>query len=118
MRLRLLTTSLALTLLLTPFLPGADTLPASVTDAQFWRMITDFSEKGGTFNFEMYMSNEVTFQEVLPDLVRRVAPGGVYIGVAPEQNFTYIAALQPKMAFIVDIRRENMLEHLIYKSLF
>ena len=32
--------------------------------------------------------------------------GGVYIGVGPEQNFTYIAA-RPEMAFIVDIRREN-----------
>src|SRR5262249_34908965 len=55
---------------------------------------------------------------ILPDLLKRVQPGGVYLGVAPEQNFTYIAALRPKMAFIVDIRRENMLEMLMYKALF
>ena len=39
-------------------------------------------------------------------------------GVGPDQNFTYIAALRPKVAFIVDIRRQNMLLHLMYKALF
>jgi hypothetical protein len=41
----------------------------------------------------------------------------VYLGVGPEQNFTYLVALQPKLAFIIDIRRQNMLEHLLYKAL-
>ena len=36
----------------------------------------------------------------------------------PEQNFTYIAALKPKMAFIIDIRRGNLQLHLMYKALF
>jgi hypothetical protein len=40
------------------------------------------------------------------------------MGVAPEQNFTYIAAIQPKIAFIIDIRRQNMLVHMLYKALF
>ncbi len=40
------------------------------------------------------------------------------MGVGPEQNFTYIAALQPKMAFITDIRRGNLELHLMYKALF
>jgi len=106
------------TLLIIPVLHAADTLPSAISDAEFWKMISDFSERGGTFDFEMYMSNEVTFQTILPDLLRRVSPGGVYLGVAPEQNFTYIAALHPKMAFIIDIRRENMLEILMYKALF
>jgi hypothetical protein len=43
--------------------------------------------------------------------------GGVYLGVGPDQNFTYIVAMQPKIAFIVDIRRQNMLHHLLYKAL-
>ena len=47
----------------------------------------------------------------------RAKPGGLYLGVGPEQNFTYIAALRPRMAFIVDIRRGNLLEHLLYKAL-
>jgi hypothetical protein len=64
------------------------------------------------------MSNEKTLQHVIPELKKSLAPAGVYIGVGPEQNFTYIAALQPKVAFILDIRRQNMLEHLLYKALF
>src|SRR5215468_7342041 len=118
MRVRTLAVCLVTTLLLTSVLLAMDTLPTALTDQAFWKMITDFSEPGGTFAFEMFMSNEVTFQDILPDLLNRVPPGGVYLGVAPEQNFTYIAALRPKMAFVIDIRRENMVEHLMYKALF
>jgi hypothetical protein len=57
-------------------------------------------------------------QDVIPDLRARIKPGGVYLGVGPEQNFTYIQALEPKMAFVLDIRRHNALEHLLYKALF
>ena len=57
--------------------------------------------------------------DVIPELLgRRRSPGGVYLGVGPEQNFTYIAALKPKMAFIIDIRRGNLHLHLMYKALF
>src|SRR5205814_8115685 len=31
--------------------------------------------------------------------------------------FTSITALHPRMAFIIDIRRQNMLEHLMYKAI-
>jgi hypothetical protein len=55
---------------------------------------------------------------VIPELTAKTPAGGVYLGVGPEQNFTYIAALQPKVAFITDIRRNNMLLHLMYKALF
>jgi hypothetical protein len=55
---------------------------------------------------------------VLPELVRRVGSGGLYLGVGPEQNFTYIAAIRPRMAFIIDIRRGNLHQHLLYKALF
>jgi hypothetical protein len=118
MRSTILAYTLVAVLLTAPVFRAADTLPVSLNDQQFWKLITDFSEPGGNFVFEMYMSNEETFQEILPDLLKRVQPGGVYLGVAPEQNFTYIAALHPKMAFIVDIRRENMIEMLMYKALF
>jgi hypothetical protein len=40
------------------------------------------------------------------------------MGVGPEQNFTYIVATKPAMAFIVDIRRGNLDLHLMYKALF
>jgi len=118
MRAKILAVTLAAILLTTQVSRGADTLPPSLSDQEFWKLITDFSEPGSNFVFEMYMSNEETFQEIIPDLLKRVRPGGVYLGVAPEQNFTYITALHPKMAFIVDIRRENMVEMLMYKALF
>src|SRR5262252_6324480 len=97
---------------------AADTLPGRYTDAEFWRMVTDFSEPGGAFPYENFVSNEVSYQDVLPEVARISRPGGAYLGVAPEQNFTYIAAIQPKVAFIMDIRRQNMLELLMYKALF
>ena len=103
--------------LIVPSFTAADTLPRELSDDAFWRLVSDFSEEGGSFRFE-YMSNEQLFQYVIPRLKENRKPGGVYLGVGPEQNFTYIAALQPKMAFIFDIRRQNMIEHLIYKAVF
>jgi hypothetical protein len=91
-------------------------LPTRLSDSEFWKMVTDFSEPGGYFHSDNYLSNEIAFQEILPDLQRTVKPGGAYLGVGPEQNFTYIAALRPRMAFIIDIRRQNMIEHLLYKA--
>ena len=94
-----------------------ETLPSNLPDAEFWRIVSEFSEPDGFFRSDNFVSNESTFQEVIPELSRRTKPGGVYLGVGPDQNFTYIAALQPKLAFIVDIRRQNMLEHLMYKAI-
>ncbi len=106
-------------LIFTAFLlTGAVSLPPQLSDEAFWRMVTDFSEDGGYFRFENFLSNELAYQYVIPKLKQNVKPGGVYLGVGPEQNFTYIAALQPKMAFIIDIRRQNMIELLMYKALF
>ena len=97
---------------------GASTLPARLSDAEFWSLSATFSEPGGTFHSDNFVSNEGRYQLVIPDLVSRTTPGGVYLGVGPEQNFTYITAIRPRMAFILDIRRGNLQEHLIYKSLF
>jgi len=107
----------SLIVLFVPSFFAADTLPRELTDDTFWKLISDYSEDGGYFRFE-YMSNEQEFQYVIPRLLESHKQGGVYLGVGPEQNFTYIAALQPRMAFIFDIRRQNMLEHLIYKAVF
>jgi hypothetical protein len=81
-------------------------------------MVTEFSEPSGNFPSDNLLSNETSLQYVIPDLVRDVKPGGVYLGVAPEQNFTYIAAIKPKIAFMVDIRHDNSLLLLVYKALF
>ena len=97
---------------------AADTLPSQLSDEAFWKLIESSSEPGGSFQSENFLSNETGFQMVIPTLTLRVKPGSVYMGVGPEQNFTYIAAIRPKIAFLVDIRRQNMLEHMIYKALF
>src|SRR4249920_528748 len=94
-----------------------DPLPKQVSDGAFWRMIVDFSEPEGLFRSDNFVSNETTYQEVIPELKKRSSPDGVYLGVGPDQNFTYIAALRPRMAFVIDIRRQNMIEHLMYKAL-
>ena len=96
---------------------GADTLPSRLTNKEFWKMIRDFSEAGGYFRSDNFISNEAGYQRVIPSLKKTIHSGGVYLGVGPEQNFTYIVAFEPKLAFIVDIRRQNMLEHLLYKAL-
>src|ERR1700691_402865 len=93
-------------------------LPAQLTDQEFWKIATDASEPNGYFRSDNLTSNELWFQHVIPDLVRRVHQGGVYLGVGPEQNYTYIAAVHPAMAIIFDIRRGNMLLQLMYKALF
>ena len=95
---------------------GAQELPSHLDDSTFWKLITDFSEPGGYFRSDNFVSNEMAFQYVIPTLLQTTKPGGVYLGVGPDQNFTYIVALQPKLAFIFDIRRGNLEEHLLYKA--
>jgi hypothetical protein len=97
--------------------PLASTLPANLSDQEFWRLSTSLSEPNGFFQSENLVSNEHTFQYVVPALTQRIRPGGAYLGVAPDQNFTYMIATQPAIAFIVDIRRGNLLEHLLYKAI-
>jgi hypothetical protein len=94
-----------------------DTLPAELGDREFWSLVTESSEPDGFFRSDNLVSNERTYQEVVPELKKRALANGVYLGVGPDQNFTYIAALHPRMAFIVDIRRGNLLQHLFYKAL-
>jgi hypothetical protein len=96
---------------------GTDTLPAELNDRAFWQMVTDFSEPDGVFRSDNFVSNERTYQEVIPELKQRALPNGVYLGVGPDQNLTYITALRPRMAFIIDIRRQNLIQHLLYKAI-
>jgi len=94
------------------------TLPSEISDKEFWRLIVDLSEPGGSYPYENFVSNELQVQDVIPALKTITKPGGIYIGLGPEQNFTYVSALKSKLAFVVDIRRQNMLELLMYKALF
>jgi hypothetical protein len=92
------------------------TLPGALSDQEFWALSEALSEPAGTFSLsDNLVSNE---PHVVENIRRMHATGGVYIGVGPEQNFSYIARLRPAMAFIIDIRRENRNLHLLYKALF
>ncbi len=117
---RLAATTLVLAFLVTTITvsPQTNSLPAQLTDAEFWRIFTDFSEPGGDYPYENFVTNEETIQNVIPVLTKVTKPGGVYLGVGPEQNFTYASAVKAKMAFVFDIRRQNAIELLMYKALF
>ncbi|HSK41082.1 MAG TPA: hypothetical protein VK943_15050, partial [Arenibaculum sp.] len=93
-------------------------LPVRLTDQEFWRLSADISEPDGSFRSDNVLSNEMVFARLVPEFVKAMKPGGVYLGVGPEQNFTYIEAMRARMAFITDIRRENLHLHLMYKALF
>lgn len=97
---------------------SAQGIPARLTDQEFWRLTEDISEPDGAFRSDNLLSNEMVFARMLPELLAKTKPGGVYMGVGPEQNFTYIAAMKSKIAFITDIRRENLHVLLMYKALF
>jgi hypothetical protein len=95
----------------------AGPIPERLSDADFWGLVTTMSEPAGFFRSDNLVSNELTFQHVIPALQRSLGSGGVYLGVGPDQNFTYLVALRPRIAFIVDIRRGNLHQHLLYKAL-
>jgi hypothetical protein len=114
--------SIVLLLILICIIPhralAAEDLPDRLSSAEFWQLVVDLSEPNGRFQYENFVSNEYNLQSVIPSITSDNQPVSAYIGVGPEQNFTYISALKPKIAFIIDIRRQNLLEHLMYKAVF
>jgi hypothetical protein len=97
----------------------AASLPARLSDAEFWKLVSDISEPGGYFRLsDNFTSNEREIGRLFTMLHDQGVRGGVYVGVGPEQNFTYIAAIHPAMAFVVDIRRQAVVQHLMFKAIF
>ena len=92
--------------------------PARVADSSFAATIARLSEPGGYFDTDNLVSNETSVLHALETLERRGVRGGAYVGVGPEQNFSYIAAVRPAIAYVIDVRRDNLLQHLWYKALF
>jgi hypothetical protein len=88
------------------------------TATSFAARIAQLSEPGGFFDTDNLISNEKSYLHVIPALQRAGVSGGAYIGVGPDQNFSYIARIRPAIAFIVDVRRDNLLLHLLFKALF
>jgi hypothetical protein len=99
--------------------PKTSSLPEKLSDADFWSLEQDISEPGGYFRIsDNYTSNEPEIGRVFTMLRERGVQGGVYLGVGPEQNLSYIAAVRPAMAFVVDIRRQAVMQHLMFKAMF
>ena len=98
--------------------PDSGDSAVELSTDQFAALVETLSEPGGFFDSDNIVSNEAGYLHVKQKLGRIGVRGGVYVGVGPDQNFTYIAQIKPRYAFILDIRRDNLIEHLIYKAIF
>jgi hypothetical protein len=85
---------------------------------EFAALIARLSEPGGYFDSDNLVSNETSYLHVIPALRALEVRGGAYLGVGPEQNFSYLAEIKPDLAILIDIRRDNMLLHLLLKAMF
>jgi hypothetical protein len=90
----------------------------SKTDTAFAATIERLSEPSGYFDTDNLISNEASYLQVISRMRALGVSGGAYIGVGPDQNYSYIAAIRPRIAFVIDIRRDNALQHLMFKALF
>jgi hypothetical protein len=93
-------------------------LPERLTHQEYWQLSSELSEEDTAFISDNLVSNEMSFAQVIPEVVTWGVREGVYLGVGPEQNFTYLEAMRARIGFIIDIRRDNLLLHLVYKALF
>lgn len=88
------------------------------TTSNFATLVGRLSESGGYFDSDNIITNEASYLHVASQLTKVGVRGGIYMGVGPDQNFSYIALVRPTLALMVDIRRDNLLEHLLFKSFF
>jgi hypothetical protein len=91
---------------------------ASRDHKAFAALSARLSEPGGYFDSDNLISNETSYLHVIGKLRELGIKGGVYVGVGPDQSFSYIAKIRPKMAIMIDIRKDNLLQHLLFKALF
>jgi len=101
-----------------PAAPPASAPTILMADADMGLLIERLSEKPGNFPSENYVTNEASLLHVAPALRSAKLKDRAYVGVGPEQNYTYLALLEPRVAYVVDIRRGNLLEHLMFRGCF
>jgi hypothetical protein len=103
-------------------LPGCGSAAATATtqlrDSVFVARVHRLSEPGGYFDTDNLISNEDSYLHVLGGMRRIEVTGGAFIGVGPDQSFSYIAQVRPSIAFLMDVRRDNLIQHLWFKALF
>ena len=108
-----------LRLLVLPLAVLAASCPGSTPEpGGFARTIVELSGPGGYFDTDNLISNESSYLHAISDLRAAGIRGGAYLGVGPGQNFSYIAEIEPELAILTDVRRDNVLQHLIYKAIF
>lgn len=104
--------------------PGNPAPPEELTNnnalslEQFASLSQKLSEPNGYFDTDNLISNETSYLHVMGKMRQMKINGGAFIGVGPDQSFSYIAQIRPSIAFMVDVRRDNLLQHLLFKSLF
>lgn len=91
---------------------------ASRDHKAFAALSARLSEPGGYFDSDNLISNETSYLHVIGKLRELNISGGVYVGVGPDQSFSYISKIRPRLAIMIDIRRDNLLQHLLFKALF
>jgi hypothetical protein len=89
---------------------------STLADQEFEQLSLELSEEPGYFDTDNLISNEISYQQVVPTLKEVTRAGQVYLGVGPDQNFTYIVQVRPATAIVIDIRRDNLLQHLYFKQ--
>lgn len=87
-------------------------------DQSFGERIHALSQPETGPHADNFLTNEESYLRVANDLAERFPEGTVYLGVGPDQNFSYIAHARPAWAFILDYRRRNTRLHLLHKALF
>ncbi|MFI5311861.1 MAG: hypothetical protein ACHQQ3_11545 [Gemmatimonadales bacterium] len=92
--------------------------PSSLSDSAYAALVARISEPAGFFPSDNLITNEDSYLHPISTIKRLGVTGGAYLGVAPDQNFSYIAAVRPKIAIILDIRRDNVDELQMFKALF
>ncbi|HEY8086752.1 MAG TPA: hypothetical protein VIF09_02885 [Polyangiaceae bacterium] len=87
-------------------------------DDEMGPLMARLSAAPGDFPSDNFVSNETSYLDVTPSLGEPALRDRAYVGVGPEQNYSYIALTRPAVAYIVDLRRGNLLEHLVLRGCF
>ena len=75
--------------------PALLELPA-LADSAWGALVLSLSEEGGYFDTDNLISNERSYLHVLAPLRR--LEGGAYVGVEPDQSFSYLAATRAPLS--------------------
>ncbi len=86
--------------------------------SKYGAILAELSDRETGPAADNFVSNEDSYPRVTSEIARTVPPNTAYLGVGPDQNFTFIAHARPSLAVIVDYRKRNQLLHLLHKALF